>query len=616
MHLAGTYPNIKPRLEGFHHTLDGWRGHRNSDGWKLKNDEIESVIREGRRNDNFPLDFLYPKQHHDGTVIAVKRLRYDLLALGNLFNTIEPPLRLVRGKRIMVVKYGFGDASGSGFGASWIDEEGSISYRYGIWDSDQSSHSSNFRELCNLVDTLEHMASSNELFGVEMFVFTDNSVAEAAFHKGNSSSLLLFNLILRLNLLESSQQMKLHLIHVAGTRMMAQGTDGLSRGNMLDGVMKGKNMLTFIPLDKSALDVQDNLLDWIKNWVTSDKEVSVLSPADWFEKGHDIHGYTHNLDGIQVPIVSSGTYIWAPPPAAADVAIQELRKARHKRQNSTHVFICPRLMKPMWFKQAFKASDMLFDLKAGHPNWSSNHHEPLIVVVCFPYLKHNPWVLRNSPPQFMEWSGYCVICGKTLRNPGCLLCGNYVHSRGPWQPCKQGWCGKCYTADIRVKFHVSLAENDEGNAWKRKQKSEDYLKGFNGAHLMQPFQCDLCWFRNLQKRDPKPTSYKDTMLMAHIRRVNLDILWSRSPSTNYMSEYRKSIKVSLGLGLIPKHYPQGPWPIGDEVGFQVAIEVVGVSLLAGNTSKQYQQFDTIRAIRMARLKIIESSRLLDRMPRL
>ena len=87
-----------------------------------------------------------------------------------------------------------------------------------------------------------------------------------------------------------------------------------------------------------------------------------------------------------------------PPPAAADVAVQELRKARHKRQQSCHVFVCPRLMKPLWFKQAYKAGDLLFDLPAGHPNWSSSRHEPLIVVVCFPYLRHKPWILRNTPP--------------------------------------------------------------------------------------------------------------------------------------------------------------------------------------------------------------------------
>ena len=206
----------------------------------------------------------------------------------------------------------------------------------------------------------------------------------------------------------------------------------------------------------------------------------------------------------------------------------------------------------------------------------------------------------------MKWTGYCVVCGKILKNPGCPLCGNYVYSRGPWEPCRQGWCGKCYMADTRIKFHVSLAENDEGNTWKRKGTQDDFLTGFNGAHLLQPFQCDLCWFRNLQKRDPNSDSLKDTKLLIYIRRVNLDIIWSRSSRTNYMSAFRKSIKVCDDLGLIPKHFPQGPWPIGDEVGFQVAIEIVGASLLKGTTSKTHQQFDTIRAIKTMHQHMYES----------
>ena len=86
------------------------------------------------------------------------------------------------------------------------------------------------------------------------------------------------------------------------------------------------------------------------------------------------------------------------PPAAASVAVEELRKACHKRQCSTHVFVCPRLLKPMWFKNLYKAADVVFDLKAGHTNWSSQRHEPLIVALCFPYLIHKPWMLRNTPP--------------------------------------------------------------------------------------------------------------------------------------------------------------------------------------------------------------------------
>ena len=59
----------------------------------------------------------------------------------------------------------------------------------------------------------------------------------------------------------------------------------------------------------------------------------VLEPRDWFEAGHDIGGWTTGRDGFERPDLKEGrTYIWTPPPYAADVALAELRKARIKRQ--------------------------------------------------------------------------------------------------------------------------------------------------------------------------------------------------------------------------------------------------------------------------------------------
>ena len=61
----------------------------------------------------------------------------------------KPPWRFVRGKKIHVVKYGFGDASKAGFGAT-IEVKNGIAYRYGTWTEVGEESSSNFRELENL----------------------------------------------------------------------------------------------------------------------------------------------------------------------------------------------------------------------------------------------------------------------------------------------------------------------------------------------------------------------------------------------------------------------------------------------------------------------------------
>jgi hypothetical protein len=56
----------------------------------------------------------------------------------------------------------------------------------------------------------------------------DNSTMEAAILKGISSSEKLFNLVLRLRKIEMEENLFIHLVHVAGTRMTWSGVDGLS----------------------------------------------------------------------------------------------------------------------------------------------------------------------------------------------------------------------------------------------------------------------------------------------------------------------------------------------------------------------------------------------------
>jgi hypothetical protein len=59
---------------------------------------------------------------------------------------------------------------------------------------------------------------------------------------------------------------QVHLIHVAGTRMIWQGSDALSRGDENAGIMAGEDMLSFVPLHKQAIDRSENLLPWVWSW--------------------------------------------------------------------------------------------------------------------------------------------------------------------------------------------------------------------------------------------------------------------------------------------------------------------------------------------------------------
>jgi hypothetical protein len=54
----------------------------------------------------------------------------------------------------MIDLYGFGDASGEGFGGTLQTSTG-IRYRYDLWGRDVSHQSSNYREMRNLVDLVD-----------------------------------------------------------------------------------------------------------------------------------------------------------------------------------------------------------------------------------------------------------------------------------------------------------------------------------------------------------------------------------------------------------------------------------------------------------------------------
>ena len=81
------------------------------------------------------------------------------------------------------------------------------------------------------------MANDGQLHEVEFFIFADNSVTEGAVFKDSSSNILLFDLVLRLNMIEQQYDMIVHVIHATGTQMIAQGSNGFLRGSVFEGVM-------------------------------------------------------------------------------------------------------------------------------------------------------------------------------------------------------------------------------------------------------------------------------------------------------------------------------------------------------------------------------------------
>ena len=207
-------------------------------------------------------------------------------------------------------------------------------------------------------------------------------------------------MVAKLRAIELEHGCKISIIHVSGERMKAQGADGLSRGNLLEGVMKHQDILAFVPLHLSAMKRKGGtkLVQWIRSWAECKKEkLYILNKEEWFIRGHDIVGYTPpNSSHIVEPIYQKGNFLWAPPPALAEVACEEIRRARNKRQLSTHIFVCPRLLTPQWRKHLHRAADILFEIPPSCDYWPVGNFEPLTLAIFFPFISHKPWQLRRT----------------------------------------------------------------------------------------------------------------------------------------------------------------------------------------------------------------------------
>jgi hypothetical protein len=405
-HLSMTFEIMVPYLKGFHLTLASHLKQRDGDGWKLTDKAwrlyVYQLLAEGKVGETEAGEMIDNANTNKGimetTPMVIKPLQQlvdDVEALSEFLEEDEPPVMNDRSAVVQIVRYGFGDASGTGFGSTIQTDEG-LKYRIGVWGKDEEDESSNFKELANVVSTITQEAEKGNLRNSMLYFFTDNTTVEAALHKGNSKSRRLFKLVVAFRKLQFKYGLHVVVSHVSGKRMIAQGTDGISRGSLKEGVGSGKDMLDFIPLHLSALVRHKGLAEWLKSWVGSD--IEFLTPEGWYERGHDHDGGERDTSGFWRVKIRPGVFVWAPPPAAAEVAIEQLRRAVIKRQKSTHVFVCPRLLTPEWSKQLYKAADLVVSLPAGvTPGWPGDMLEPLTLGFVFPFLSCKPWRRKGTP---------------------------------------------------------------------------------------------------------------------------------------------------------------------------------------------------------------------------
>ena len=180
-----------------------------------------------------------------------------------------------------------------------------------------------------------------------------------------------------------------------------------------------------------------------------------------------------------------------------------------------------------------------------------------------------------------------------------IFCANFATPRGCWEACNSAWCSECYTPHDKDCFRAAIKEDSSGFEWNSKRDKLMYKKRRDGDHLHVTMHCDLRVFRNLTFRNPIETSEVDELLLCCIRRVNLDAFWSRASKT--VGATKRDVGTMLRLwesvGIVPTFQALGPFPVGDTLGYGLAIAMVLKSLEPGAYNSNYQQFETIRRLR-------------------
>jgi hypothetical protein len=110
-----------------------------------------------------------------------------------------------------------------------------------------------------------------------VFFITDNSSFEGASYKGHSSSRELMDVVFWVHKAQQDGRFVLHTIHISDKGMKALGGNGLSRGDLTEGMMAGQDPLLFVPFNKGANDRSGGWVSaWVRSWWSSKKGSGIV----------------------------------------------------------------------------------------------------------------------------------------------------------------------------------------------------------------------------------------------------------------------------------------------------------------------------------------------------
>ena len=127
---------------------------------------------------------------------------------------------------------------------------------------------------------------------------------------------------------------------------------------MTYGIASSGFILDFMPLNETAFESYLLIFTWIQTWIRVNN-IGTLTPEGWFGEGCRLKGGNKNYNVIWMPYNYKGTFVCSPAPPVTDLVLTQLGGAVHKRPNNFPVFICTKLMMPVWKRLLFKMADLV-----------------------------------------------------------------------------------------------------------------------------------------------------------------------------------------------------------------------------------------------------------------
>ena len=182
-----------------------------------------------------------------------------------------------------------------------------------------------------MLESLLQEKGKDRLVDKVVFYFTDNLVSYYIINGGSSRSPGLHQLVLEIKEAAAELGCYLEVVHVPGTLMIGQGTDGLSRGMWLAQERRewGINQKIFEPVPYCPK---------LGHWAAEQLGYHQWWP--WY------------MDFPRVPdmsVITGRLTIWAPPPETTrQVVTTYLRRWVQTPTNSCAIFLIPRILQRQW----------------------------------------------------------------------------------------------------------------------------------------------------------------------------------------------------------------------------------------------------------------------------